>query len=200
MIEGQSSTRSVRSLVIACVIYFLLMPGLIPLHELAHYSCAKSYGWNANIQSIYTTWSETPLATKPAKTVKLHCTAVGPLFDYIIALIGAAILFSFLKSWRSNNSENILFWLASLCCVKGLRSFRIQWQGSGDELFVSQALWRDPMLLNSWLLLVSTALLIILLWVHFRTQTLIQLFAAYCAGVLGVGIWINMLGPAIFGE
>jgi len=189
-----------RSLVVAAVIYFLLMPGLIPLHEFAHYSCAKFYGWNANIQSIYTTWSETSLATKPAKTVRLHCTLVGPLLDYVIALLGACVLFLFLKSWRANYCESILFWLASICCTKGLRSFRILWQGSGDEVHVSQVLWHDPMLLNNWLLPLSTVLLIALLWVHFKTQTLMQFFAAYCAGVIGMALWIDMVGPAIFGR
>ncbi len=197
--KQQTQNVSLKSVILACAVFFLLVPGFIPLHELTHYYCAKAHGWDAKIYSVVTHYRQIDPEIMNGSVMRMRCAAVGPAFDLAVSLTGAGIFLFLMKGKSIALSESFWFWFASICCVKGLRWFRIVWQGHGDEAAVSVSLGLERMFVAKLLLPVSIGFLLLLLWVHWRTKTTVQFFAAYCAGVIGVGLWIDIVGPAIFG-
>jgi hypothetical protein len=184
------------------LIYFTLIAFGFPfgafIHECGHFTAATAFGWNATFYAAFVGWSH---STPPSALAVVVFLLAGVLVDVIFVSKGL-----FLLAKHKRTPPRQFDWPILIGTL--LTAFSIRWSispvfvllNSSDEARMSSALG-----LNQWVIPICTlpigiGIAIYVISVHIRNKSVIPLMTGAFGAFCGMGLWVNIVGPALFGR
>ena len=172
----------------------ILFCGLFPLgvflHECGHYFTAQILGWEARLTPTYVPF----VAPKLTSVTHILFQLGGISVDLVLVGIGIVCL----QHTRNRDRPNWLVWVAT-----ALTMFAVRWWlaplflavGMSDEAKISIELGMPPWVVPALSMPPGLVVLVFVLKIHLRNKTIFPLIAGCISLVLGMGLWVNIIGP-----
>ncbi len=186
-----------RQMSVAAIVSFILLPTCIFVHELGHYSVARTYGWRAKMFPAYVSFHYDKEQPTSARVMFL---IAGPAIDFLQIAAGLSILV--LVSQRIGKARGLLYWVGVTlagCSLKwAVTPLIALYVPASDELQISTVVGWYPMLLPVLVMLPGVAVVTHVTRQHLKHGTLFELLCVPLSGFLGAGAWTQLIGPQIF--
>lgn len=183
-----------RQWVVAACVSLIGLPLCIFTHELGHFAVAKLYGWPTELHPAKVVYF-----SNPAVLPRILFLAAGPMVDLLQLASGVATL-----RWlhRSKHAPSgLIYWMGlvlSFVSVKWLITpFFAYFIPMNDERQISSLLGLPSMLLPCAVAVPGAIAMFFLIRQHRKHHPLASLTIVPLAGILGAGVWINLIGPLL---
>ena len=195
-------TRDKQRSLQSSLIYFALMAIGFPIgvfiHECGHFAAGTAFGWKTTFQAAIVGWTHSP---PPSASDVMVFLLAGVLCDVIFVSTG---LFLLRRCMRSSTQGFSFVQLVGTLLI----AFSIRWAISPVFVMINasdEALMSSLLGLNKWVIPIGTLPIGIgivgyLISAHIRSQTVIPLMAGTFGAFSGLGLWINIVGPTLFGR
>jgi len=186
----------------SALIYFSMMavgfPTGVFVHECGHFAAAKAFGWTTTFKAAFVGWTHSP---PPSDSSVMVFLLAGVIFDVIFVGIGLLLL---TKCTRTRSRQ---FDIALLTGTL-LTAFSIRWcispifvmLNSSDEAMMSSLLGFNRWVIPICTLPVGVGIAGYAIYSHIRNQTVVAMMAGGFGAFCGLGLWINIVGPMLFGK
>ena len=185
-----------RHMIHSAMVAFILLPSCIFVHELGHFSVAKSYGWEPQMFPARVSFH---LDHDPGKLPRVLFLVAGPIID--ICQVATGVLILILLRRRDSEGRGILYWsgvVLAFVSVKWVLTPLIAFfVPANDEIQISEIVGWPPMLLPVLVMLLGVPVVVFVFKQHLRQGTVIPLLFVPLFGFLGAGVWTQLLGPQI---
>lgn len=168
------------------------------IHECGHFAAATAFGWTTTFRAAMVGWTHSPAPSDSAVMVFL---LAGVVCDVTFVGTGLFLLARCLRtSTRGFDFVRLAATLLTLFSIRWAISPVFVMMNSSDEAAMSSLLG-----LNKWVIPVGTLPIGIgivgyVVAAHIRSQTVIPLIAGTFGAFCGLGLWINFVGPVLFGR
>lgn len=184
------------------VVFFFGVPAIVLLHELSHWEVASFYDMQPVLHTTSVDVSQVTILLGEEEMwdkKNFRFTLAGPAVEFTLAVLGTVALLFVARDSKPTARPSLIFWIATLCCFAGLRWFKTLWSGR-DEWYLSEKMGLAPHSLPLMMLPISLFVLVFLIRTHVRTGTVTEFGVAFLSGILGVTLWIWVVGPMILGS
>lgn len=168
------------------------------IHECGHFVAGKLFGWETTFHAAFVGWTHSSTPPAWANMVFLLAAIV---FDIFFVCTGLFLLAR--NAGTASRHRDSVYLLATL-----LASYSIRWTiapvfvllNLSDEAQISALLG-----LNRWVLPICTLPIGIgvtaaVVLSHIRSHTVTPLIAGAFGAFCGLGAWVNLVGPVLFGK
>lgn len=168
------------------------------IHECGHLVAATAFGWKTTFHAALVRWTHSP---PPSASAIILFLLAGVLCDVIFVGTGLFLI------KRPMRMPARAFDFALLTGTL-LTAFSTRWAispvfvmiNASDEATMSSLLGLNPWVIPICSLPIGIGIVGYALLTHIRNKTVIPMIAGYFGAFCGLGLWITIVGPLLFGS